>query len=210
MTAKGSNQAKRRFRPRAFASFGLLWSFPVAAVSGLAMYFRPEGSVAAWTGWSFLGLDKKGWEGMHTLAVVSLAAFGVLHVVLNWKALWGYLRRTASPASGSKVEFTAATALVLVLAAGAAARWAPLWTLMDARAAIKEGSLAVDVLPPSADAAGLSLVELCPRVPVSVEEALARLARGGYRVDDPARSLEDLAGDFGTSPERLYRLLSGR
>jgi len=37
-----------------------------------------------------------------------------------------------------------------------------------------------------------------------------RLARAGYRVDDASRSLENLATAFGTSPERLYRLMAGR
>lgn len=81
---------------------------------------------------------------------------------------------------------------------------------MDARAAIKQGALAVDILPPSADAAVRSLAELCLGVPVTVEDALARLARVGYRVDDASRSLADLAEAFGTSPERLYRLIAGR
>jgi len=210
MTNGRSNPGRKRFRLRAFASFGLLWSFLVAASSGVVMYFRPEGSVAAWAGWSFLSLDKKGWEGIHTLSVLSLIAFCVLHVVLNWKALRGYLRRTASALSGAKVEFAAALILVVVLTAGAIGRWKPLWKLMDARAAIKEGSLAVDVPPPSADAAERSLAELCPGVPVTVEEAQDRLARAGYRVDDASRSLENLATAFGTSPERLYRLMAGR
>jgi hypothetical protein len=166
--------------------------------------------MAAWAGWSFLGLDKKGWEGIHTLSVLFLIAFCVLHIVLNWKAVWGYLQRTTSALSGAKVEFVAALILVVALTAGAIGRWEPLWILMDARSAIKQGALAVDVPPPSADAAERSLAELCDGVPVSVEEALDRLAHAGYRVDDASRSLADLSAAFGTSPERLYRLLAGR
>ena len=210
MTATASKPAGKRFRSRAFASFGLLWSFLAAAVSGIVMYFRPEGSVAAWSGWSVLGLDKKSWEGVHTLIVVALMAFAVLHVILNWRALWGYLRRRASALSGAKTECLAATLIVVVLTAGAVLRWKPLWRLMDARAAIKQGALAVPVSPPSAEAAGMSLAELCRSVPVSVEDAMERLARAGWRVDDPSRSLEDLAASFGASPERLYRALAGR
>ena len=206
----GPKPVNKRFRLRAFASFGLLWSFLVGASSGIMMYFRPEGSVADWAGWSFLGLDKKGWEGVHTLSVLSLIVFCVLHIVLNWKALWGYLRRTASALSGAKVEFAAALILVVALTAGAIGRWRPLWKLMDARAAIKRGALAVDVLPPSADAAERSLAELCPGIPVSVEEALARLARAGYPVENPSQTFAEISKMSGISPERLYRLIAGR
>lgn len=201
---------KRRFRLRAFASFGLLWSFLVAAVSGVVMYFRPEGSIAAWTGWSFLSLDKKGWEGVHTLSVLFLVSFGVLHVVLNGKALWGYLRRRTKTISGAKVEFTAALLLVAVLTAGAVGRWSPLWALMDARGSIKNGSLAADILPPSPEAAERSLADLCAAVPVDLEEGLMRLARAGYPVEDPSRTLGEISKTFRTSPERLYRIVSGR
>ena len=210
MTEPQTPLRKKRFRLRAFASFGLLWSFGLSALAGIALFFRPEGSLASWSGWSLLGLNKSGWEGVHTLAVVALIFFGGLHVVLNWKALWGYLRRTAAPFEGAKREFAAATLLVALLAAAAIGRWPPAWALMDARAAIKKGALAVDVLPPVPDAAARSVAELCPGVPVSVEEATARLARAGYRIDDPSRTLEDLSAAFGTSPERLYRLLAGR
>ncbi|MHB8054887.1 MAG: DUF4405 domain-containing protein [Candidatus Aminicenantales bacterium] len=205
-----SKSGKKRFRPRAFASFGLFWSFLVAALAGIVLFFRPEGSLAAWAGWSALSLDKSGWEGIHTLSVVFLIFFCALHVILNWNALWGYLRRTASSFGGAKVEFAAATIIVAVLLVAAIGRWKPLWSLMDARAAIKKGALAVEVLPPSADAAKRSLAELCPGISVSVDVALDRLARAGIRVDDPSRNLEDLAAAFGTSPERLYRLMAGR
>lgn len=201
---------KRRFRLRAFASFGLLWSFGLSALAGIALFFRPEGSLASWSGWSLLGLNKSGWEGVHTLAVVALIFFCALHVVLNWKALWGYLRRTAASFGGAKLEFAAATLLVALLAAAAIGRWEPAWALMEARAAIKKGALAVEVFPPVSDAAARSVADLCPGIPVSVEEAAARLKRAGYGIDDPSRTLEDLAAAFGTTPERLYRLMAGR
>jgi len=99
---------------------------------------------------------------------------------------------------------------VALLAAAAIGRWEPAWALMDARAAIKKGVLAVEVFPPVADAAARSVVDLCPGIPVSVEEAVARLKRAGYSIDDPSRTLEDLSSAFETTPERLYRLMAGR
>lgn len=201
---------RKRFRWRPFASFGLLWSFVLSALAGIALYLRPEGSLASWSSWSMLGLDKNTWEGVHTLAVFGMMFFFVLHIALNWRTLWGYVQRRAAALNGSRIEFAAATLLVVLLAAAAVGGWKPARLLMDARAAIKKGVLAVEVLPPVPDAAARSLAELCSLIPVPFEEAAGRLARAGYRIDDPSRSLEDLAAAFGVSPERLYRLAAGR
>ncbi len=198
----------KRFRLRPFVSFGLLWSFLVAAVSGIVLYFRPEGSLASWTNWSVFGLDKKTWEAVHTLGIAALVVFSILHIILNWKPLWGYLRKTAARAAGSKIECALALLLVALITAGAIGRWEPFQRLIAARGAIKQGSLSVDVAPPFADAADRSLSDICAAIPLSLDEGLRRLAAAGYSVDDPSRTLAALAKDFGISPERIYRLIS--
>jgi len=200
----------KRFRLRAFVSFGLFWSFLAAAVSGIVLFFRPEGSLASWTNWTVLGLDKKTWEAVHTLGIASLIVFSVLHIILNWKVLWGYLRKTASRASGAKFECALALVLVALVTVSAIYRWEPLGRLLAARSSIKQGSLSVDVAPPSADAADKSLADLCAGASLSVEEGLARLGKAGYVVKDSSITLGKIAKDLGVSPERIYRVLLGK
>ncbi len=197
----------KRFRLRPFVSFSLLWSFLVAAVSGIVLYFRPEGSLAGWTNWSVLGSGKKTWEAVHTLGIAALVVFTVLHIILNWKPLWGYLRKSAGRAFGSKFECALALLLVAVITAGAIGQWEPFQRLIAARSAIKKGSLSVDVAPPFADAADRSLAEICAAVPVTVDEGLAKLRAAGYEVDDPSQTLSRIASNLGISPERIYTLL---
>jgi len=210
MIKGNAGPVKNSFRWRAFVSFGLLWLFLAVALAGIVLYFRPEGTLASWAGWSFLGLDKKSWEGLHTLLVVGLLVFSTLHVAFNGKALIGYLRRKAMDGLRAKAEFGAAFLLVSLLVVGALGRWAPFWKIMDARSAIKQGSLAVHVPPPSPDAADKSLSDLCGGVPLSLEEARSRLERAGYPVDDANQTLTRLSKKHGVSPERLYRIITGR
>jgi Domain of unknown function (DUF4405) len=63
----------QRFRFRSLVSFSAFFLFLAPALSGIAMYLRPEGSVARWTGWSLLGLDKRGWEELLVIALALLA-----------------------------------------------------------------------------------------------------------------------------------------
>ena len=200
----------KRFRLRAFVSFGLLWSFLLAAVSGIILFFRPEGSLASWAGWMVLGLDKKTWEAVHTLGIASLIVFAVLHIILNWKPLWGYLKKTASRASGAKFECALALVLVVLVTASAIFRWEPLGRLLAARSSIKQGSLSVEVAPPSADAADKSLADLCSGASITLEDGLARLEKAGYKIEDSSKALGIIAKDFGVSPERIYRLIVGK
>jgi hypothetical protein len=210
MVKGNAGPVKKRFRWRVFVSFGLLWLFLAVALAGIVLYFRPEGTLASWTDWSFLGLDKKSWEGIHTILVVGLLVFSSLHVAFNGKALIGYLRRKASNGLRAKAEFGAAFLMIALLLVGAVGRWAPFWKVMDARSAIKQGSLAVHVPPPSPDAADRDLSDLCGGIPVSLEEARSRLERAGYPVVDAAPTLTRLSKKYGVSPERLYRIITGR
>ena len=49
--------------------------FLAAAASGIVLFLRPEGSLASWAGWHVLGIDKKGWEGVHILSVIMFVVF---------------------------------------------------------------------------------------------------------------------------------------
>lgn len=56
------------FRARRLLT-NLLLSFVVSAASGVILFFRPEGSLARWIGWSVLSLDKKQWEAVYRALV---------------------------------------------------------------------------------------------------------------------------------------------
>ena len=60
------------FRFRAFTVFWLTFSFLLSVLSGAILFLRPEGSLATWTGWTALGLNKKQWEGVHAVFVLTL------------------------------------------------------------------------------------------------------------------------------------------
>ncbi|MFP4619951.1 MAG: DUF4405 domain-containing protein [Bacteroidales bacterium] len=71
----------KRLRWRIFISFNLLFTFLVMGISGIILYFKPEGSVARWLGWEIWGLSKSGWEAVHTVFSLLFLIFSVLHII---------------------------------------------------------------------------------------------------------------------------------
>ncbi len=199
---------RRRFRLRAFISLSLFGAFVAASTAGLALYLRPEGSLAAWTGWHFLGLDKKGWEGVHTIFVGLLLVLGAVHVVLNGKALLAHLRSRAGRLLRAPVELGAAVLLMALFLGAALFQWPPLWSLMDIRADVKSGHYSVTIPPPAPEAEKLGLADVCALAGIPYETAAARLAAAGMRADDPKATLAALAKASGSTPERIYAILS--
>lgn len=201
---------RRRFRPRAFVSIALLGTFLAVAIAGLALYLRPEGSLASWTGWHFLGLDKKGWEGVHTIFVALLFVLGAVHVVFNGRALLAHLRARAIRLFRAPVELAAAVLLLALFLGAALFQWPPLWGLMDIRSDVKSGRYSVRIPPPAPEAEKLGLAEVCTLAGVPYESALARLESAGIRVDAPRTTMAALAEASGSTPERVYGIVTGR
>ncbi len=200
----------RRFRIRVFVSFGIMFSFIASAFAGIVLYFRPEGSLASWTRWQVLGIDKKGWEGVHTVAVVLFLVFAVLHIIYNWKTLTAYLRKRAAGGFRSAVECATALVIVTLILAATVCRWRPIWKIVDLRSEIKQGRFTTEVQPPSADAEELSLADLCGLIRISTETARERLRTAGFPAEDPSVTLAGLAAKYRVSPEKLYRIISGK
>ncbi len=199
-----------RFRLRVWISFSLLGAFLGAALAGVALYLRPEGSLATWSGWRFLGLDKRSWESVHTLFVVLLMALAAVHIVLNRKALVAYLKaRTARPRR-AWAELGAAFLLLAACLAAALFHWPPARELMSLRSGIKSGRATVQVQPPAADADSLSLRSVCALASIPLEEAVRRLTAAGISAVDPEARLAELAKAADTTPERIFALAAGR
>jgi len=71
----------KRFNWQIFISFNLLFTFLIMSVSGLILYFKPEGSIARWLDWHILGLGKSGWESLHTVFSFLFLAFALFHIL---------------------------------------------------------------------------------------------------------------------------------
>ncbi len=198
---------KRNFRIRPFISFSILLSFLLLAFSGLMMYLRPEGSIASWTGWNILGIDKKGWEGIHTVFCVLFLVIAAIHLVLNWKPLLHYLSGRIAVKRGFRFEPAAAAALVLLVFIIAVLQLPPASNLMEWRSNIKDGTIVVKVQPPVPDFEKRTLKEISDFLGVSVDYILRILNVKGIKAAASDDSLEKIANQNNLSPQNLFGLI---
>jgi len=206
-TNKVTEYKKKTFQIRPFISILLLLSFLLLAFSGLMLYLRPEGSIASWTGWDILGINKKGWEGIHTVFCILFLVVASIHLVLNWKPLLHYITRKRALRRGFHRELAAAAALVVLIFTIAVLQIPPASNIMDWRSAIKDGSLLVDIHPPEPDFEKRSLREISNFLGVSVDYVLRILYTKGIKFAAPDDSLQKVAGQNNRSPQNLFNII---
>lgn len=198
---------KNVFQGRRFISLVLFLSFVLLAFSGLALYLRPEGSIAHWTGWSMLGINKKGWEGVHTFFCITFLLAVAVHLVFNWKPIVCYLSGGIDTNRGIRRELVAAVGLVIIVLALAILRIPPASKIMEWRSAIKNGTAVVEIQAPEPDFEKRSLKEISAFLGISTDQISRILKTEGMVVMSPDDSLEKIARQNRLSPQRLYGLI---
>jgi len=198
---------KNVFQGRRFISLVLFLSFVLLAFSGLALYLRPEGSVARWTGWSMLRIDKKGWEGIHTLFCITFLLVAAVHLAFNWKPLFRYLSGGMDRNRAISRELVAAAGLVITILALAILSIPPAAKIMEWRSAIKHGTVAIQTQAPEPDFEKRSLKEISAFLGVSIDQISRILKAEGMAAPAPADSLEKIARKNRMSPQNLYGLI---
>jgi len=206
---------RRTFRARAFVNILVFLSFTAVVISGIALYLRPEGSLARWTGWTFLGLDKRHWENVHIAFVSAFIVGGIIHLAYNLKALLSYFRIRAGTAAGPPSrrvpfvpELTAALLLLGAIYLGTRFELPPVSSITGLRSSIKEGRYSVGVPPPILDADRLTVSAACRLLSLAEPEALANARRRGIIIDDPSRSLADIAESSELTPQEVFQALN--
>jgi len=203
------------FQVRRLVTAVLALSFVAAAVSGIVLFLRPEGSLARWTGWMVFGLDKKQWEAVHIVLVLVLLFASLAHVWLNWRPLVAsaLARTSRGPAAGWRLgvapEFAAAVGVVLIAVSAAVIPWQPATALLGMRSLIKDGRLAARVLPPAADADRLTVSALCRALSIDEQRGIANARARGLEVQDPSQTIATIAERHRVTPEAVYLALSG-
>lgn len=205
--AKLAEHKNNVFKWRRFISLVLFFSFVLLAFSGLALYLRPEGSIASWIGWSMLGINKKGWEGVHTLFCITFLLVAALHLALNWKPLLRYLSSGIYRNQGSRKELVAAAGLVITVLALAILRIPPASKIMEWRSTIKEGTVVIKIQPPESNFEKRSPKEISAFLGVSTDQISRILKAERMVVTSLDESLENIARQNRMSPQNLYQLI---
>lgn len=199
------------FRLKPFVSFLTGFSFFILSFSGIVLYVRPEGSLARWISWEFLGLDKSSWEAIHIVFCALFVIAAIFHLALNFKAIVVYLRTGLDNGRKNWLELAVAVGLVVVLALVVIWRVPPASWMMEGRTNFKNYPRGLQIETPFADFEKQSLRRVAEYLGLGPETVLKELEDKGLRWLKPESTLEETARQNGLSPQELYlRILNAR
>jgi hypothetical protein len=178
------------------------------SLSGIAAFIVPQGKVAYWTSWTFLGLSKTQWGNIHITTSVLFLIAGIWHVCYNWSHLMQYLRGIPDKVSARWRDLGVAALVTLFFTVGAVTKTPPLNYILDFNTWIKETWVKTPADdPPFGHAELLSLKGFCRKMHIDPTKALQELRQAGINVEDENVTLERMAGDNGTTPAKLYEII---
>lgn len=192
---------------RKITSLTLLLSFLVLVLTSIVLYVVPEGRVAYWSDWRWLGLGKKQWGDIHINAGFLFLAAGCVHLWYNWKPVVAYLSATATARPIVTPALIAALALNLAVLAGTLLNLPPFSSILAFGHWFKEAAAIKHGEPPYGHAELSSLALLAKRTGLDPAEADANLNRAGIRFADPEQSLLAIARNNSTTPKVVFEAM---
>ena len=205
-----SNDARSRFRTRAFISVLVSGCFMVLVWSGAVLFLSPPGRVANWTNWRIFGLTKGEWADLHIAFSTVFLVVGLVHIWFNWRPLVHYFKDRLSQRVGFRWEWLAALGALALVFGATRAKLPPFSQLLAWSEQLKQSWEQPQERAPVAHAELLSLRELAERAGVSVETALERLTAHGIQGASADIVVGDLALKNQLAPARVYDLITGQ
>jgi len=196
-------------RVKPFVSWLLAVTFLLLAASGVVLYLSPVGRIAHWSGWHVAGVNKEGWQAVHTNLAVLFVAAGVWHLVLNWSMLWGYVKTWG----GKGLVFGpvgAAVVLAAVFVAATLEQWVPWRWIQQGNDRMKAHWEERLPRPPSPHAEEWTVAELAQRLAVPPEELIQALEADGFGQSTGQDTLAQIASRAGQAPYQVFEAIRRR
>jgi hypothetical protein len=164
--------------------------------------------VAYWTKWNFLGLEKDQWGNVHIFSGLLFLVAGGFHLYYNWKSLIGYLSAKINNGLRHKSELMISSLIFIWIIASGIWSLPPLIYVADLGEAIKGAWVTSPELePPFGHAERVSLRTFCKKQGIRLDRAMAKLREVGFNVNNPAKTLGDIADSKGTSGMGVYEVI---
>lgn len=197
--------AKNKLKGRALTSLASTAGFLIMGLTGIILYIVPQGRIAYWTDWRFIGLTKTQWGDIHTLGMFLFLTAGIFHIYFNWQPLIKYLSGRAEAGLKHGREMLIAALLLVVVVLGGATPFPPLSWLLEMRDAIKDSwVVSREYEPPFGHAELVSLKTLAFKTNVPLQEALAELKKQGLNIPSAEMEVAELAALNNLSPMAMW------
>jgi hypothetical protein len=202
------NENKKKFKTKSFTSFSISWIFLLLTVSGIIIYFTPNGRIANWTNWTLWGLTKTEWQGLHVIFSCLFIIFMMLHLFFNWKVLSSYLKSKASAGIRLKREFALSTGIAALFIIITLIKWQPVWILMDWREDIKQKGNSMESSFPISNSEDLSVEKISEIILEPIEKTITSYRNNGVSSLDPEKVLKMMSEQSTASAEKIHALIN--
>jgi hypothetical protein len=199
---------KFKFKFRGFYSLLMFFSFLISLISGIVLYFPPQGKIAYWTHWTFWGLDKEMWGALHINSSLIFFIIAILHLYYNWKVLFRYIKKKAVMAFNLKVELFIAAVLSIFIILATIYNIEPFRTIIKWNDDIKNYWAAqAQAQPPIPHAEDFTVAEFCEQLDIPLQNFQQRFNEQGWKFDNSEDKIKDIAKRNEISPADIYNLL---
>lgn len=205
-----SQTKQKRFNWRGFTSITTSLSFIGLAFTGVVLFFMPPGRIANWTGWTYAGLSKHQWGGLHVWFSLLFVVICIVHVFFNWKVLLNYFKDKSREHLALRWEWSLSLALCCLLFAGTIRGAKPFASVLAWQESIKASYDRVPGQAPIPHAELLTLQQLADKVEaVDADTLETNLKAKGLELTSPDEIIGSIAERHGKTPSEVYQLALG-
>lgn len=199
---------KLTFRFRAFISLLTALSFIALSFTGVILYVAPSGRLANLREWSVWTLSREQWVGLHLSFSVVFLITAILHLWLNRKAFFNYLKLKTKAAGGLRWELPIVLIAACLIVWGTLTPVEPITSLLKWRQHFYKET-AVGQNEGEAKIAGmgqLTLEAYCREIGLNTDRAIAALKQDGI-IADKNQTLRSIADRNSIHPSRVRRVI---
>ena len=198
---------KTKFNFRSFTSLILVWTFIIQMITGIVLYIVPPGRIANWTNWNLFGIDKAGWEALHTIFGYLFIIFGILHISYNWRPIINYVKKKIKTGFRLRKELIISIIIIIAFSAGILLNVVPFKNVMDFGDKLKNSWSLSEEEPVIPHLELKSFEEFTNTIGIDIDEAKNILKAKEIVVTNNNEKLFDIAKKYNTSPDNIYSIL---
>jgi hypothetical protein len=192
---------------RKITSMTLLLSLIVLIINSVILYVVPEGRVAYWSNWTFLGLSKTDWGEQHTTIGFLFAFAGILHIYYNWKPIVAYMKNKAKEVKVFTGAFNVALALTVIFIVGTYIHIPPMSTILNISDGFKVSASKKYGEPPYGHAELSPLKLFSKKEGLDLEKSMELLKAANISFTDEKQTIKEIAEQNNKSPQQIYLVI---
>jgi hypothetical protein len=192
---------------RKITSLTAFLSFIILLLTSIVLYVVPEGRVAYWSDWKWMGLSKSQWGDLHVNFGFLFVLAGVIHIYLNWKPIVLYLKDRSIKIKLVTVSFNIAMVLMVLCALGTYFTLPPFSWVLTISESFKEAGSKKYGEPPYGHAELSSLKLLSKRLGLDVDSSLKGLQNANIQFQSETQTILEIARANGLTPKDVYEAM---